>query len=69
MHGTKPGEVVHFDYFHDGASGPLGGDCLDEDEGYRYVLVMMTDMSYWFWLEPTEARSARLTAQPLLAWY
>ena len=29
--GTRPGEVVHFDYLHVGASRPLGGDGLDED--------------------------------------
>ena len=45
MHGTRPGEVVHFDYLHVGASGPLGDDGLDEDEGYRYILVMTDGMS------------------------
>ena len=34
MHGTRPGEVIHFDCLHLGASGPLGDDGLDEDEGY-----------------------------------
>ena len=63
-----------------GRSGPLrlspcwseragpGDDGLDEDEGYRYILVMMDDMSNWVWLEPTEACTARLTAQHLLTW-
>ena len=68
VHGTRPGEVVHFDYLHVGASGPLGDDGLDEDGGYRYVLVMMDDMSNWVRLEPTEACTARLTAQHLLTW-
>ena len=31
VHGTRPGEVVHFDYLYVGASGLLGDDCLDED--------------------------------------
>ena len=68
VHGTRPGEVVHFDCLHVGASGPLGGDGLDEDEGYRYTLAMMDDMSNWVWLEPTEACTARLTAQHILTW-
>ena len=68
VHGTRPGEVVHFDHLHVGASRPLGYDGLDEDGGYRYILVMMGDMSNWVWLEPTEACTARLTAQHLLTW-
>ena len=69
VHGTRPGKVVHFDYFHVGANGSLGDDSLDEDKGYRYILVMMDDMSDWVWLEPTEACTARLTAQHLLTWF
>ena len=34
VHGTSPGEVVHIDYLYVGESGPMGGDGLDEDEGY-----------------------------------
>ena len=51
-HGTRPGEMVHFDYLHVGASGQLGDDSLDEDEGCRYILVMMDDISNSVWLEP-----------------
>ena len=43
VHGTRPGEVVHFVYPYVGASGRLGDD-LDEDGGYSYILVMMGDM-------------------------
>ena len=68
VHGTRPGEVVHFDYLHVGASGPLGDDGLDEDLGYRYILATMDDMSSWVWLEPTEECTARLTAQHLFTW-
>ena len=68
VHGTRPGEVVHFDYLHVEASGPLGDDGLDEVEGYRYILVMMDDMSNWVWLEPTDACTTRLTAHHLLTW-
>ena len=60
--------MVHFDYFRVGASGLLEDDGLDEDGGYRYILVMMYDMSNWVWLELTEACTARLTAQHLLTW-
>ena len=49
VHGTRPGEVVHFDYLY--VSGLLGDDGLDEDGGYSYILVMMDDMSNWVWLE------------------
>ena len=66
VHGTRPGEVVHFDNLHVGASEPLGDDGLDEHGGYRYILVMMDDISNWVCLEPTEACTARLTAQHLL---
>ena len=66
VHGTRPGEVVYFDYLHVGTSGPSGDDGFDEDEGYRYILVMMDDMSNWVRLEPAEACTARLAAQHLL---
>ena len=46
----------------------MGGDGLDEDEGYKYILVMLDDMSNWVWLEPTGACTARNTAQHLVAW-
>ena len=52
VHDTRPGEV-HFGYIYVGASGPLGNDGLDEDRGYRYILVVMDDMSNWVLLEPT----------------
>ena len=68
VHGTRPGEVVHVDYLFVGESGPLGGDGLDEDDGYKYILVMLDDMSNWVWLEPTGACTARVTAQHLMAW-
>ena len=68
VHGTRPEEVVHFDYLHVEASGPLGDEGLDEDGGYQYILVMMDDMSNRVWREPTEACTARLTAQHLLTW-
>ena len=68
VHGTRPGEVVHFAYLHVGASGPLEDFSEDEDGGYPYILVMMDDMRNCVWLEPTEACNARLTSQHLLTW-
>ena len=65
VHGTRPSELVHFDYLYVGASLPLSDDDLNEDGGYSYILVMMDNMSNWVWLEPSEACT---TAQHLLAW-
>ena len=39
MHGTRSGEVVHFDYLYVGTNGPLGDDGLHKDGGYSYILV------------------------------
>ena len=33
MHGTRSGEVVHFDYLYVGTNGPLGDDGLHKDGG------------------------------------
>ena len=68
VHGTRPGEVVHFDFLYVGESGPLGADGLEEVDGHKYILVMLDDVSNWVWLEPTGACTARLTAQHLLTW-
>ena len=46
VHGTRPGEVVHFDYLYVGASGPLGDDGLDDNGRFRFIL-MMDNMSNW----------------------
>ena len=45
MHGTRPGEVLHFDYLYVGDSGPLRKGGLDEKDGFKYILVMMDDLS------------------------
>ena len=59
---------MHVDYLYVGESGPMGRDGLDEDEGFKYILVMLDDMSNWVWLEPAGACNARSTAQHLMAW-
>ena len=67
-HGTRPGEVLHFDYLYVGDSGPLGNGGLDEENGFKYILVMIDDLSNFVWLEPTESCTAASTAKHLLRW-
>ena len=37
VHGTRLGEVLHFDFLYVGDSGPLGKDGLDEGDGFKYI--------------------------------
>ena len=39
--GTRPREVMYFDFLYVGESGPLGENGLAERDGYKYVLVLM----------------------------
>ena len=55
VHGTAPGEVVHFDFLYVGSSGPEGSDGLPEEDGFCYILVIMDDLSNFVSLKPTEA--------------
>ena len=68
VHGTAPGEVVHFDFLYVGSSRPEGDNGLPEDNGFRYALVIMDDLSNFVWLEPIEACTAEDTATYLLQW-
>ena len=68
VHGTIPGEVVHFDYLYVGESGPLASQRLSEDGGYRYILVLMDDLSNFVCLEPVAVCTAEFTAASLLNW-
>ena len=45
VHGTAPNDAVHFDYLHVGESGPQSSQGLPEDGGFRYILVIMDDLS------------------------
>ena len=45
VHGTAPNEVVHFDYLYVGESGPQASQGSPEDGGFRYILVIMDDLS------------------------
>lgn len=66
--GKRPGEVRHFDHLHMGESGPLGGEGMDGSRGFKYLLILLDDLSNFVWLEPADACTARLTAQHLLNW-
>ena len=66
--GTRPGEVLYFDYLYVGDSGSLGKDGLDEEDGFKYILVIMDDLSNFVWLEPTESCTEASTVKHLLRW-
>ena len=68
VHGTAPGEVAYFDFLYVGSSGPEGSEGLPEEDGFRYILVIMDDLSNFVSLEPTEACTAEVTAKHLLNW-
>ena len=67
VHGTAPGEVVHFDFLYVGSSGPEGSEGLPEEDGFRYILIM-DDLSNFVSLKPAEACTAEVTAKHLLNW-
>ncbi|CAN0091957.1 unnamed protein product, partial [Sphacelaria rigidula] len=68
VHGTTPNEVVHSDLLYVGESGPLASPGLSEDAGFRYVLIIMDDLSNFVALEPVTMYTAESTAASLLNW-
>ncbi|CAM9641680.1 unnamed protein product, partial [Sphacelaria rigidula] len=68
VHGTTPNEVVYFDFLYVGESGPLASQDLSEDAGFRYILVIMDDLSNFVALEPVAVCTAESTAASLLNW-
>ena len=66
VHGTRPGEVLYFGYLYVEDSGPLGKDGLDEGDGFKYILVMMDDLSNFVWFELTESCTVASAAKHLL---
>ena len=66
VHGTRPGEVLSFDYLYVGDSGSLDINGLDEGDRLKYILVIMDGLSNFLWLEPTESCTATSTAKHLL---
>ena len=66
VHGTMPGEVVHFDYPHMGEGGPQASQGLSEDGGFRHILVLLNDWSDFVPLEPVVVGTVELTSSSLL---
>ena len=51
-----------------GESGPQASQGLPEDGGFRYILVIMNDLSNFVLMEPVEVCTAEATAASLLTW-
>ena len=57
VHGTAPGEVVHFDFLYVGSSGPEFSEGLPEEDGFRYILVIWMIYRISFpWRQPRLAQ-------------
>ena len=67
VHGTEVGDVLHFDYLSLGESDAIdtGGSV---DEGYKYVLVLMDDVSRFVWLEEAVSCSMDVATRSVLKW-
>ena len=59
---------MHFDYLYVGESGPQASQGLPEEGGFRYILVIMDDLSNFVSMEPVEVGTAEATAESLLTW-
>ena len=51
-----------------GESGPQDSQGLSEDIGFRYILVIMDNLSNFVSMEPVEVCTAEATAASLLTW-
>ena len=51
-----------------GESCPQASQGLSEDGGFRYILVIMDDLSNFVSMEPVEVCTAEATAAFLLTW-
>ena len=51
-----------------GESGPQASQGLSEDGGFRYILVIMDDLSNFVSMEPVEVCTTEATAASLLTW-
>lgn len=58
LHGSRPNEVLHFDYLYLGSS----------TAGEMYALVLKDDLSGYTWLEPTASANAAHAASTLARW-
>ena len=52
-----------------GDSGPLASQGLSEEAEFRYILVIMDDLSNFVSLEPVAVCTAEATAAYLLQWW
>ena len=66
VHGSKVGEVVHFDFLYLGES--LVEEGVDTRDGFAYVLVIVEDVSGYAWLRPARACAANFVAGELVEW-
>ena len=57
-----PNEVVHFDYLYVGENGQQASQGLSGDGCFRYILVIMDDLSNFASMEPVEVCTAEETA-------
>ena len=60
--------VVHFDYLYVGESGPQASQGLSENGRFRYILVIMDDLSNFLSMELVEVCTAEPTAASVLTW-
>lgn len=58
VHGTKPNDLLQFDYLEIGSSS----------ENEKYVLMMRDDHSGYVWLFPSTYISAEHAAQSIIDW-
>ena len=67
--GLTPNEVVHFDYLYVGDIGPLASHGLSEEAGFKYILVIMDDLSNFVTLERVAVCTAEATGVSLIDWF
>lgn len=59
VHGTKPNEVLHFDFLYLGLAST----------GKKYVLVLKDDASKYVWLRPAAVADSEVVIESLLEWF
>lgn len=65
---SVPDNGVRFDFLYVGDTGPAGSGSLPEGSEFRHTLVMMDDVTYFVWLQPTRSCIAEVTARSHLLW-
>lgn len=59
VHGSRPNEVLHFDFCY----------IMHSESAMRYVLILKDDFSGYTWLVPTSETDAETAANALLQWF